>query len=328
MNRREFITLLGGAIAWPIAARAQQPERLRRIGILLATTADDADFQAWVGAFLQALALLGWTIGRNVRIDTRWATANAGEIRRHAAELVALAPDVILAHGSSTVGALTQATRTVPIVFPVVSDPVAAGFVDSLARPGGNATGFMTGEYSMSGKWLELLKQIAPGVTRAAVLRDATQGSGTSQFAVIQAAAPSLGVEVKPVNMRDAEEIERGVTAFARSPGGGLIVAAGPAATRHRDLIVKLAAQHRLPAVYYERFFVAGGGLISYGPDFIDQYRHAASYVDRILKGEKPADMPVQAPTKYELVINLKTAKALGLTISPSVLARADEVIE
>jgi len=216
----------------------------------------------------------------------------------------------------------------VPIVFPVVSDPVAAGFVDSLARSGGNATGFMTGEYSMSGKWLELLKQIAPGVTRAAVLRDATQGSGTSQFAVIQAAAPSLGVEVKPVNMRDAEEIERGVTAFARSPGGGLVVAAGPAATRHRDLIVKLAAQHRLPAVYYERFFVAGGGLISYGPDFIDPYRHAAGYVDRILKGEKPADMPVQAPTKYELVINLKTAKALGLTIPPSVLTRADEVIE
>ena len=328
MRRREFITLLGGAVAWSLAARAQQPERVRRIGILLATTADDADFQAWVGAFLQALALLGWTIGRNVRIDTRWATANAGEIRRHAAELVALAPDVILAHGSSTVGAMVQATRTVPIVFPVVSDPVAAGFVDSLARPGGNATGFMTGEYSMSGKWLELLKQIAPGVTRAAVLRDATQGSGTSQFAVIQAAAPSLGVEVKPVNMRDAEEIERGVTAFARSPGGGLVVAAGPAATRHRDLIVKLAAQHRLPAVYYERFFVAGGGLISYGPDFIDQYRHAASYVDRILKGEKPADMPVQAPTKYELVINLKTAKALGLTIPPSVLTRADEVIE
>ena len=313
---------------WPLVARAQQAERVRRIGLLLAATADDADFQAWVGAFLQALALLGWTIGRNVRIDTRWATANAGEIRRHAAELVALAPDVILAHGSSTVGALTQATRTVPIVFPVVSDPVAAGFVDSLARPGGNATGFMTGEYSMSGKWLELLKQIAPGVTRAAVLRDATQGSGTSQFAVIQAAAPSLGVEVKPVNMRDAEEIERGVTAFARSPGGGLVVAAGPAATRHRDLIVKLAAQHRLPAVYYERFFVAGGGLISYGPDFIDQYRHAAGYVDRILKGEKPADMPVQAPTKYELVINLKTAKALGLTIPPSVLTRADEVIE
>ena len=328
MRRREFITLLGSAAAWPLAARAQQPERMRRIGILLATTADDVEFQAWVGAFLQALALLGWTIGRNVRIDTRWATANAGEIRRHAAELAALAPDVILAHGASTVGALLQATRTVPIVFPIVSDPVAAGYVESMARPGGNATGFTSFDWSVSAKWLELLKQAAPGVTRAAVLRDATQGSGSSQFAVIQAAAPSLGVEVKPVSMRDAEEIERAVTAFARSPDGGLIVAAGPAATRHRDLIVKLAARHKLPAVYYERFFVAGGGLISYGPDFIDQYRRAAGYVDRILKGEKPADLPVQAPTKYELVINLKTAKTLGLTIPPSVLARADEVIE
>ena len=293
----------------------------------LAATADDAEFQAWVGAFLQALALLGWTIGRNVRIDTRWARANAGEIRRHAAELAALAPDVILAHGASTVGPLLQATRTVPIVFPFASDPVGAGFVDSLARPGGNATGFEF-RIRFGAKWLELLKQTAPGVTRAAVLRDATQGSGTSQFAVIQAVAPSLRVEVKPVNMRDAEEIERAVTAFARSPGGGLIVAAGPAATRHRDLIIKLAARHKLPAVYYERIFVAAGGLISYGPDYVDQYRRAAGYVDRILKGEKPADLPVQAPTKYELVINLKTAKALGLTIPPSVLARADEVLE
>jgi putative tryptophan/tyrosine transport system substrate-binding protein len=329
MRRREFITLLGGAAAaWPLAARAQQPERMRRIGILLATTADDLEFQAWVGAFLQALALLGWTIGRNMRIDTRWAGVKADDIRRHAAELVELAPDVILAHGASTMGALLQATRTVPIVFPIVSDPVAQGFVDSMARPGGNATGFTSFDWSVSAKWLELLKQTAPGVTRAAVLRDATQGSGSSQFGVIQAAAPSLRVDVKPVNMRDAEEIERGVTAFARSPGGGLIVAAGPAATRHRDLIVKLAARHRLPAVYYARFFVAGGGLISYGPDFIDQYRRAAGYVDRILKGEKPADLPVQAPTKYELVINLKTAQALGLTIPPSVLARADDVIE
>jgi putative ABC transport system substrate-binding protein len=329
MIRRQFITLLGGAAAaWPLAARAQQPERMRRIGILLAATADDAEFQAWVGAFLQALALLGWTIGRNVRIDTRWATANAGEIRRHAAELAALAPDVILAHGASAVGPLLQATRTVPIVFPIVSDPVAAGFVESLARPGGNATGFMSTEYSMGGKWLELLKQTAPGVTRVAVLRDATQDSGTSQFAAIQAVAPSLRVKVNPVNMRDAGEIERAVTAFARSPGGGLIVAAGPAATRHRNLILTLAARHRLPAVYYERFFVAGGGLISYGLDFVDQYRRAAGYVDRILKGEKPADLPVQAPTKYELVINLKTAKALGLDVPASVLARADAVIE
>ena len=327
MRRREFITLLCGAAVWPLAARAQQPERMRRIGVLLNATADDVEFQAWVGAFLQALALLGWTIGRNVRIDTRWAGANAGEIRRHAAELAALAPDVILAHGASTVGPLLQATRTVPIVFPIVSDPVAAGYVESMARPGGNATGFMSNEYSMAGKWLELLKQTAPGVTRAAVLRD-TSGSGSSQFAVIQAVAPSLGVEVKPVNMRDAEEIERAVAAFARSPNGGLIVTGSGPATRHRNLIIALAAQHKLPAVYYERIFVAGGGLMSYGPDFIDQYQRAAGYVDRVLKGEKPADLPVQAATKYELVINLKTAKALGLTVPPAILARADEVIE
>ncbi|MGC1095340.1 MAG: ABC transporter substrate-binding protein, partial [Pseudolabrys sp.] len=274
MQRRQFITLLGGAAAaWPFVASAQQPERMRRIGILLATTADDVEFQAWVGAFLQALALLGWTIGRNVRIDTRWATANAGEIRKHAAELAALAPDVILAHGASTVGPLLQATRTVPIVFPVVSDPVAAGYVDSMARPGGNATGFTSFDYGVSAKWLELLKQTAPGVTRAAVLRDTSQSSGTSHLASIQTVAPSLRVEVNQVNMRDAEEIERALTAFARSPGGGLIVAAGPAATRYRDLIIKLAARHKLPAVYYERFFVAGGGLISYGNDFVDQYR-------------------------------------------------------
>jgi putative ABC transport system substrate-binding protein len=271
---------------------------------------------------------LGWTIGRNVRIDTRWAGANAAEIRRHAAELAALAPDVILAHGGSTVGPLMQATRTVPIVFPVAGDPIAAGFVDSLAHPGGNATGFMNFEFSLSGKWLELLKQIAPGVTRAAVLRDTAQGSGTSQFAVIQAAAAALRLEVNPVNMRDAGEIERAVAAFAPSPNGGLIVTAGGAVQLHRDLIITLAARHKLPAVYYERAFVAAGGLISYGPDLIDQYRRAAGYVDRILKGEKPADLPVQAPTKFETVINLKTAKALGLTVPPSVLARADEVIE
>ena len=301
---------------------------MRRIGVLLPAAADDPEFQARVGAFLQGLAQLGWTIGRNVRIDTRWATANAADIRRHAAELVALAPDVILAHGASTVGPLLQATRTVPIVFPVVADPVGAGFVDSLARPGGNATGFMTFEYSMSGKWLELLKQIAPGVTRAAVLRDPPSPSGTGQFGVIQAVAPSLRVEVSPVNVRDAGEIERAVAAFARAPNGGLIVTASALATLHRDLIITLAARHKLPAVYFERFFVAAGGLISYGPDFVDQYRRAAGYVDRILKGEKPADLPVQAPTKYELVINLKTAKALGLDVPPTLLARADEVIE
>jgi putative ABC transport system substrate-binding protein len=331
MRRRDFIALLSGVAAvgaWPRAGRAQQGERMRRIGMLLPAAADDAEFQARLGAFLQALALLGWTVGRNVRIDTHWATANAADIRRHAAELAALAPDVILAHGASTVGPLLQATRTVPIVFPVVGDPVAAGFVDSLARPGGNATGFMSAEYSMGGKLLELLKQIAPSVTRAAVLRDATQGSGTSQFAAIQTAAPSLRVEVTPVSMRDPGEIERAVAAFARAPNGGLILTPGGASIRHRDLIITLAARHKLPAVYNERSFVAAGGLISYGPDYLDQYRQAAGYVDRILKGEKPADLPVQAPTKYELVINLKTAKALGLTVPPTLLARADEVIE
>jgi putative ABC transport system substrate-binding protein len=301
---------------------------VRRIGILLPAAADDLDFQARVGAFLQGLALLGWTIGRDVRIDTRWATTNADEVRRHAAELAALAPDVILAFGASTVGALLKATRSVPVVFPAVVDPVGAGFVDSLARPGGNATGFTSYEYSLAGKWLELLKQIAPGVTRAAVLRDLTTPSGTGQFGVIQAAAPSLRVDVSPVNMRDASEIERGVAAFAHSPNGGLIVAGSGAALVHRDLIITLAAHHRLPAVYFDRSLAAAGGLVSYGPDFVDQFRQAAGYVDRILKGEKPADLPVQAPTKFELVINLKTAKALGLEVPPMLLARADEVIE
>jgi putative ABC transport system substrate-binding protein len=329
MKRRQFITLLGGAAAaWPVVARAQQGERMRRIGVLLPAAADDAEFQARVGAFLQALALLGWTIGRNVRIDTRWAGADAASIRRHAVELAALAPDVILAFGGSTVGPLLQATRTVPIVFPAAVDPVGSGFVDSLARPGGNATGFMGFEYSLGGKWLELLKQIAPGVKRVAVLRDAANPSGNALFGVIQAAAPSLRVEVNPVNMRDAGEIERAVTAFARASNGGLIMTANPFAIVHRDLIITLAARHKLPAVYFERLFVAAGGLISYGPDFLDQFRQAAGYVDRILKGEKPADLPVQAPTKYELVINLKTAKALGLEVPSSLLARADEVIE
>jgi putative ABC transport system substrate-binding protein len=263
-----------------------------------------------------------------VRIDTRWATPNAADIRRHAAELAALAPDVILAHGASTVVPLLQATRSVPIVFPVAADPVGGGIVESLARPGGNATGFMSFEYTLSGKWLELLKQIAPGVTRAAVFRDATQGAGTSEFAVIQAVAPSLRVEVNPVNVRDAGEIERAVEAFARTPNGGLIVTAGAATTLHRNRIVTLAARHKLPAVYGERSFAAAGGLISYGPDYIDQYRKAAGYVDRILKGQKPADMPVQMPTKYQLVINLKTAKALGLDVPVHLQQIADEVIE
>ena len=329
MRRREFISLLGGAVvSWPVAARAQQGERSRRIGVLLPAAADDPVFQARLAAFHQALALLGWNIGRNVRIDTRWATTNAGEIRRHAEELVALAPDVILATGNSTVPPLLQATRTVPIVFPVVNDPVGAGYVDSLTRPGGNATGFMLYEYSMGGKWLELLKEIAPGMTRVAVLRDPANPSQSAQFGAIQAVAPSLRVEVIPVNMRDVGEIERAVAAFAHSPNGGLIPTAGGAALHHRGLIVTLAARHKLPAVYFERSFVASGGLISYGPDLIDQYRRAAGYVDRILKDEKPADMPVQAPTKFETVINLKTAKTLGLDVPATVLAHADEVIE
>jgi putative ABC transport system substrate-binding protein len=286
------------------------------------------NFRRGSGAFLQELALLGWTIGRNVRIETRWAGGNADDIRRHAGELAALAPDIILAHGASTAVRLLQATHTVPIVFPVVFDPVGAGLVDSLARPGGNVTGFMTTEYSIGGKWLELLKQIAPNVTRVAVFRETTTPTGSAMFGVIQGAAPSLGMEVNPLNMRDGGEIERAIAAFALSPNGGLILTASGLAFAHRELIITLAAQHKLPAVYFERIFVAAGGLISYGADFIDLYRRAAGYVDRILKGEKPADLPVQASTKYELVINLKTAKALGLDMPPSVLACADEVIE
>jgi putative ABC transport system substrate-binding protein len=327
VRRRDFIGLLGAA-AWPLSPRAQQAERIRRIGVLLPAAANDTDFGSRVEAFQQALAQFGWTVERNVHLDIRWTGANAAEIRRHAAELAALAPDVILAHGASTVGPMLQVSRTVPIVFPVVGDPVGAGFVDSLARPGGNATGFMIAEYSIGGKYLELLKEIAPRLTRAAVLRDPTQGSGISQYAAIQAVAPSLRIEVIPVNTRGAGEIERAVAAFARAPNGGLVMTASGLSQLYRDLTVTLAARHKLPAVYYERFFVAAGGLISYGPDFVDQYRHAAGYVDRILKGEKPADLPVQAPTKYELAINLKTAKALGLTVPPALLARADEVIE
>jgi putative ABC transport system substrate-binding protein len=300
---------------------------VRRIGVLLPAVADDPVWQARVGAFLQALALLGWTIGRNVHIDTRWARNNPTEIRKHATELAALAPDVILGV-TSTLGPLLEVTRTVPMVFTLGVDPVGAGFVDSLARPGGNVTGFMGWEFSIAGKWLELLKQIAPGVTRVAVLRDASQAFAMSMFAVIQAVAPSLGVEVIPVNMRNAGEIEQSVETFSRSPNGGLIPVSSAAAVRHRELILMLAARHGLPAIYWERFFVAAGGLMSYGADLVGQFRQAAGYVDRILKGEKPADLPVQAPTKYELVINLKTAKALGLDVPTTLLARADEVIE
>jgi len=329
MKRREFITLISGvAAAWPFAARAQQPERVRRIGVLHSGAADDPHIQARNTAFLQALQQLGWTEGRNIRLDIRWAAADAERIRKHVAELVAFAPDVILATGSSTVGPLLQATRSIPIVFTLVPDPIGAGFVDNLGRPGGNATGFMLFEYGIGGKFLELLKQIAPGVSRAAVLRDPGITAGIGQFAAVQTAAPSLGIEIMPVNMRDTSEIENGITTFARSANGGLVVTGSPLAVLHRNLIITLAARHKLPAVYFEREFAVDGGLISYGPNFIDQFRVAAGYVDRILKGEKPADLPVQAPTKYELVINLKTAKALGLTIPPSLLARADEVIE
>jgi putative tryptophan/tyrosine transport system substrate-binding protein len=328
LGRRKFLATLGGAAAWPLAARAQQGERVRRIGVLLPATADDAVFQARVAAFLQELALLGWIISRNMQIDIRWASANASEIRRHTAELAALKPDVILATGDSTMPPLLEATRTVPIVFPVVVDPVANGYVASLARPGGNATGFMTSEYSMAGKWLELLKEIAPSVTRAAVIRDATNPSGIAQFGVIQAMALSLRVEVNQINTREADDLERDVAAFARAANGGFIIAASGVAIRHREMIIALAAEHKLPAVYFANFFAASGGLMSYGADLIEQYRRAAGYVDRILKGENPADLPVQAPTKYELVVNLKTAKALGLDVSPSLLARADEVIE
>jgi putative tryptophan/tyrosine transport system substrate-binding protein len=329
MRRRQFISLLGAVAAtWPLAARAQQREQMKRIGILLPGTADNPVFQARLVAFYQELALLGWSIGRNVRIDTHWATANAAEIRKHAEELATLAPDVILATGDSTVPPLLQATRTVPIVFPLAGDPVGAGFVDSLARPGGNATGFMLYEYGIGGKWLELLKEIAPNVTRVAVLRDPASPSQTAQFGAIRAMAPSVSVEVIPVNVRDAGEIERAVADFARSGNGGLIPTSSAVALRYRDLIITLAARHKLPAIYWERFFVTSGGLISYGPDLIDNYRRAAGYVDRILKGEKPADLPVQTPTKYEMVINLKTAKALGLSVPLILQQRADEVIE
>jgi ABC-type uncharacterized transport system substrate-binding protein len=329
VKRREFITLVGGAAAWPLAARAQQTERMRRIGILLNLASDDAEGQARLAAFHQGLQQLGWTVGRNVQIDYRWGAGDADRIRKFAAELVALAPDVILSAGSPSVAALQQATRTVPIVFVTVVDPVSSGFVDTLARPGGNITGFALYEYSISGKWLQLLKEIAPRVTRAAVIRDPALTAGGGQLGVIQAVAPSVGVEVTPVNVRDAGEIERAITAFARSPNGGLIVTGSTLAGVHRDLIIALAARHKLPAVYSVRYFVVdAGGLISYGPDFLDQYRRAAGYVDRILKGEKPADLPVQAPTKYELVINVKAAKALGLEVPPTLLARADEVIE
>ena len=329
MQRREFITLLSGATAgWPLAARAQQNERMRRIGVLMNRVTDDPEGQAYITAFLQGLQQLGWSEGRNMQIDIRWGANDAELDRRYAGELVALAPDVLLASGTLSVAALQRVARTLPIVFVNVVDPIGSGLVDTLARPGGETTGFMNFEYNLSGKWLELLKQIAPAVTRAAVLRDPALTSGVGQFAVIQSVAPAVGMEVSPVNVRDANEIERAVTAFARSSNGGLIVTSSALAVVHRDLIIALAARHKLPAVYYRRLYVTSGGLISYGPDFVDQFRRAAGYVHRILKGEKPADLPVQAPTKYELVINLKTARTLGLEVPATVLARVDEVIE
>ena len=329
MRRREFIAGLGGAAAaWPLAAGAQQGERMRRVGVLTNLASDDSEAQVRNTAFAHALAQLGWVVGQNLQIEHRWAAGDAERIRTYAAELIALTPDVMLATGAAGVAPLLQATRTVPIVFVLVPDPVGAGFVDSLARPGGNATGFVQFEYGISGKWLELLKEIAPGITRVAVLRDAAIAAGQGQVAAIQAVAPSFGVEVTPINVRNIGEIERAVAAFARASREGLIVTASALTLFHRDLIVALAARYKLPTVYVQRHFVASGGLISYGADVVDQYRRAANYVDRILKGEKPADLPVQAPTKFELAINLKTAKALGLEIPPTLLARADEVIE
>ena len=328
MRRRDLIRgVLGSAATWPLAAGAQQPDRVRRIGVLMAYAEDNPDGKPRLAAFAQRLQELGWTDGRNIRVEYRWSAGDAERTRRYAAELVALAPDIILAGNTSTVGPLQQATRTVPIVFAGVVDPVGAGFVDSLARPGGNITGFTQFEYGMSSKWLELLKEVAPRVTRAAVIRDVTI-AGTGELAAIQTVAPSLGVEVSPLGSRDASEIERGIAAFAHSPNGGLVVATGASAVGHRQLIITLAARHRLPAIYPYRFFVTIGGLISYGPDRVDPFRRVADYVDRIFKGEKPADLPVQAPTKYELVINLKTAKALGLSVPPALQARADEMIE
>jgi len=331
MRRRQFITLFGSAaassVSWPLAANAQQ-RRMRRIGVLMSQSSDDPVAQARNAAFLQGLQELGWTVGQNVQVDYRWSAADVEGSRKNAAELVALAPDVILATGGISVAPLQQVTRTVPVVFVQVTDPVGAGYVESLARPGGHATGFIPFEFGTSGKWLELLKEIAPGVARTAVLRDSALALGIGQLGAIASVAPSFGVELRPVGVGDVHEIERAVRAFAQAANGGMIVTVSPAAIRDREFIIGLAARHKLPAVYPYRFFATEGGLISYGPDTIDPYRRAAGYVDRILKGEKPANLPVQAPTKYELAINLKTAKLLGLDLPSSVLARADEVIE
>jgi putative ABC transport system substrate-binding protein len=327
-SRREFISLLGGAVAWPLAARAQQPERMRRIGILMNRAPDSPEGQDRLAAFHQGLQELGWGVGRNVRMETRWTEDNADQTVKHAAGLVALAPDIVLASGTLAVTALQHISRALPIVFASVADPVGAGIVDSLAHPGGNATGFMIYEYNLGAKWMELLKEIAPRVTRVAIIRNAANPAGVAQFATLQNAAQSLGVQASPINVRDAREIERSVEAFARSPNGGLVVTQSASATVYRDVIIAAAARHKLPAVYALRYDATGGGLISYGPDIVDQFRQAAAYVDRVLKGAKPDELPVQNPTNYELVINLKTAKALGLTIPESFLLRTNEVIE
>ncbi len=329
MRRRDFVNFLGvAAVTWPLAALGQQSQRMRRIGAMINRAADDPETADAIAAFSQGLGELGWSIGGNVRIEYRFGAGDVDVSRKIAAELIALAPDVILASGTVAVAALQQLSPSIPVVFTVVTDPVAAGFVDSIAHPGGNITGFMQSEYSLNSKLLELLKQIVPQITHAAVLRDLANPAGASQFSAIQAVASSQGMTVSPVSVRDAKEIERAIAAVARSTNGGLIVTGSASATVHRDLIVTLAAQHKIPAIYSDRFIVLRGGLISYGPDRIDQFRRAAGYVDRILKGEKPADLPVQAPTKYELVLNLKTAKALGLTVPQTLLASADEVIE
>jgi len=328
MRRRELITLLGGAAAWPLAARAQQRGPMRRVGVLMNVAEADPESSARIAAFLQGLQQLGWSDGRDVQIDTRWAAGDVERFRRYSAELVALAPDVILASSSLAVAALRQATHTTPIVFVGITDPVGAGFVDSLARPGGNATGFTLFEYGLSGKWLELLKEIAPSITRAAVLRDPASLAESGMFTAIQSVAPSVGVELSPFGMRDPGEIERAITAFASRPNGGLIVLGSSLANIHRELIITLAARHRLPAVYSDRLFVTSGGLISYGPNRIDQFRRGAAYVDRILKGSKPGDLPVQATDHYTFAVNIKTAKTLGLIVPQPILLRADEVIE
>ena len=329
MRRRQFVTGFAVATLWSVAVRAQRGERVRHIAILYGVAESDLEVRANLAAFLQELQRLGWSDGGNARFDIRWGESDPRRIRKYAAELAALAPDVILAIGHDSVAALLDATRTVPIVFAIVPDPVGAGFVDSLAEPGGNATGFLMFEYSLAGKWLELLKEIGPKIRRVAVLRDPSITAGTGQFAVIQSVAPSVGMDLRPIDVRDPTDIERAVMAFARSANGGMIVTASTSSVANRELIVALAAQHKMPTVYFERgLFAAAGGLISYGPSFRDQHRRAAGYVDRILRGEKPADLPVQAPTRYELVVNLKTAKALGLNVPQAVLARADEVIE